>query len=103
VCRSDLGVLEPLFNPPGHSLAAHAEGTSKSAQARAFLVGIENGLFFLVVVGVGSSIFAVLFATGFALVALPAVGCEAVLEEVVALAVRAGECNCDWHQGSILT
>jgi hypothetical protein len=73
--RSDLGVLEPFFYPGGDSLAAHTEGPRESAQARAFLVSVENGLFFLVVVGVGAGFFAVLFAAGFALVALPAVGC----------------------------
>jgi hypothetical protein len=103
VCRSRLGVLEPLFNPCGDGLAADTEGACESAQTRAFLVSVENGLFFLVVVGVGSLVFTVLFAASFATVALTTIGCEAVFEEVVALAVWAGERDCDRHWISILS
>lgn len=98
-----MGVAEPFFDPFADGLAAHPEGAGESAQARAFLVGVEDGLFFLVGVGVAARVLAVLFATGFALVALSAVGCESVLEEVFAVAVGAGQGDLNRHQVSILT
>jgi hypothetical protein len=66
-------------------------------------VGVEDGLLFLVGVGVAARVLAVLFATGFAAVALSAVGGVAVLEEVFALAVGAGQGDLNRHQVGILT
>ena len=49
-------------------------------------MGVQDGLFFMIVVSVATGVFAVLFTTSFAFVALSAVGCESVFEQVVALA-----------------
>ena len=52
--------------------------------------------------GVTAGVFTVLFATGFAAVALSSVWGETEFEEVIALAVWAGQGDGDWH-GDILT
>jgi hypothetical protein len=53
------------------------------------LAGFDDNLFLFVAVGVGTWVFSVLFATGFAFVALSAVWGETVFEEVFTLAVGA--------------
>ena len=44
-----------------------------------------------------------LLTTGSTFVALSSVGSESVFDEGVALAVRAGKGDCDWHDDYILT
>ena len=101
--RSVWGVLEPFFNPSCDSLTTDTKRAGQTTEARAFLRGVEDGLFFFFAVGVGSWVFAVLFVAGAALVTLSAIRGKTVLDEVVALAVRAGQGDCDWHVAGILT
>ena len=103
MCRLVWGVLELFFVPPGHSLAAHTKGASQTTQARAFLLCIKDGLFFLITVGVASWVLSVLFVAGAAFVALSAVGRESVFDEVVAGTVWAGQGDGNWHVVGILT
>ena len=58
---------------------------------------------FLFGVSVCAWVFTVLFTTGVAFIALSSVGSESVFDEGVALAVRAGKGDCDWHDDYILT
>ena len=55
-------------------------------------MSVEDGVLLARGVGVAAWGLAVLLAAGVAFVALPAVGGEAVFDEVCAGAVRAGEC-----------
>jgi hypothetical protein len=68
-----------------------------SSEARAFLGCFDDDVFFFLAVGVGSSVFSVLFAASFAAVALTTVWGETEFDEVFALAVWAGQCKCDRH------
>ena len=103
MCRLVWGVLELFFDPSCDGLAAHAKGAGQTTQARAFLLGIKDGLFFLITVGVASWVLSVLFVAGAAFVALSAVGRESVFDEVVAGTVWAGQGDGNWHVVGILT
>lgn len=75
-----------------------AEGALQTSEARAFLAGLDDDVFFFLAVGVAASVLAVLLAAGFAAVALPAVGSEAEFDEVFAVAVWAGQGDRDGHE-----
>ena len=96
-----LGSARAFFDPSCDGLAAHVKGASQTTEARAFLLRVEDSLFFFWTIGVASWVLAVLFVAGAALVTLSAVrgeatmpgasyGQETVLDEVVALTVWAG-------------
>jgi hypothetical protein len=78
-------------------MPVYSEGALDSTEARAFLGGFDDNVFFDFAVGVAASVFSVLFAASFATVALTTVGCEAEFDKVLALAVWAGQRVGDWH------
>jgi hypothetical protein len=62
------------------------------------LAGFDDNVFLFLAVTVWARIFAVLFKAGFATVALSAVWSEAEFDEGIALAVGAGQGDCDGHE-----
>jgi hypothetical protein len=55
-------------------MPVYSEGALDSTEARAFLGGFDDNVFFDFAVGVAASVFSVLFAASFATVALTTVG-----------------------------
>ena len=70
-----MGVHQLFFNPFRDCVPFNTESALQTAQARAFLAGVDDDFFLFWAVGVATRVFAVLFLAGFATVALSAVWC----------------------------
>ncbi len=79
----------PFFDPRGDGVSGDTEGAREPTQTAAFLVGTKNLLTSLLRVGIARWAIAALTTTGATQVALLTIWCEAIADDVIALAMKA--------------
>lgn len=89
-----------FFQPGGDCVASHTEGTADATDARTLLVGSQDHLALLGSVALWLWVGTATATTVIATIALFAVGGLAIANQLMALAVRALQCDC-YHNSNI--